>query len=125
MQTEQSLDESEFANLRDCFNEHATRYLETVTTAEQEISNCLSNRLLEVIDVSKTVLQALDQVAGAEENQQVYFVRDAQGTMQRIMSGMYDCSNAMETVLSQQSFDVTNAFEKCTASSEISTEIDE
>lgn len=121
----------EFTYIRDCFNEHATRYLETVITAEQEVSNCLFNRLLEVIDVTKSVLQTLDQVAGTEENssQQVYLVGDAQSTLTRIMSGIYDCSNEMENVLSQQRFNASNAFEKCTAggsqSSELLTETDE
>lgn len=123
--------ESEFAYIRDCFNEHATRYFQAVIIAEQDVPNCLLNRLLEVIDVTKTVLQAMDQISGTEEdpNQQVYFVRDAQATLTRIMSGMYDCSNEMENVLSQQSIDETNAFEKCTAdaskSSELITDIDE
>lgn len=127
----QKVAESEFAYIRDCFNEHAARYLETIITAEQEVSNCLFNRLLEVIDVSKTVLRALDQLAETDEdpNQQIYFGRDAQSTLTRIMSGIYDCSNEMENVMSQQSFDTSNAFEKCTAvashSAEIVPEIDE
>lgn len=122
---EQRVAESEFAYIRDCFNEHATRYLETVITAEQEVSNCLFNRLLEVIDVSKTVLQALDQVAGTEENssQPFYFSSDAQSTLTRIMSGMYDCSDEMQNVLSQQSFAASNAFEKCTVDASHSSEI--
>lgn len=89
------------------------------TAAEKDMAICVSNRVMEVVNVAKNILETLEQLE-SDGNQTISmepinFVREAQRAIASITDNMYFCRQAMTEVMDNQSLEATNTFEVCTS----------